>query len=139
MQILIAPTCRTYRRYATVLRSALGTAVRILDAFHVVRLGFAAVDAVRCRIQRDQTATAAAVRSVSSRVSARRGCSGTASCRARRGEPRGWRGLCGLDEAGAFEVPPDTQVVLSMDDTVTTGRPRPFFDGSTVYCLAVSG
>jgi transposase len=27
----------------------------VLDAFHVVRLGFAAVDAVRCRIQREQT------------------------------------------------------------------------------------
>jgi transposase len=33
----------------------LGTAVRVVDAFHVVRLGFAVVDQVRCRIQRDQT------------------------------------------------------------------------------------
>jgi transposase len=32
-----------------------GDAVRVLDAFHVTRLGFAAVDAVRCRIQREQT------------------------------------------------------------------------------------
>jgi transposase len=30
-------------------------AVRVLDAFHVVRLGFAAVDQVRCRIQREHT------------------------------------------------------------------------------------
>jgi transposase len=44
-----------YRGYATALRSVLGTAVRVLDAFHVVRLGFAAVNAVRCRIQREQT------------------------------------------------------------------------------------
>jgi transposase len=33
----------------------LGDAVRVLDAFHAVRLGFAAVDAVRCSIQREQT------------------------------------------------------------------------------------
>ena len=44
-----------YRGYATALRSVLGTAVRVLDAFHVVRLGFATVDQVRCRIQREQT------------------------------------------------------------------------------------
>jgi transposase len=44
-----------YRGYATALRSVLGAAVRVLDAFHVVRLGFAAVDAVRCRIQRETT------------------------------------------------------------------------------------
>src|SRR5947209_17312105 len=44
-----------YRGYASAVRSVLGTAVRVLDAFHVVRLGFAAVDAVRCRIQDEQT------------------------------------------------------------------------------------
>ncbi len=44
-----------YCGYATALRNVLGAAVRVLDAFHVVRLGFAAVDAVRCRIQRQQT------------------------------------------------------------------------------------
>lgn len=33
----------------------LGGAVRVLDAFPVTRLGFAAVDAVRRRIQREQT------------------------------------------------------------------------------------
>jgi len=33
----------------------LGTAVRVLDAFPVVRLGFATVDRVLCRIRRQQT------------------------------------------------------------------------------------
>jgi transposase len=36
-------------------RSALPDAVRVLDAFHVVGLGFAAVDDVRRRIQHEQT------------------------------------------------------------------------------------
>jgi transposase len=40
-----------YRGYASALRTALPHAVRVLDAFHVVRLGFAAVDDVRRRIQ----------------------------------------------------------------------------------------
>ena len=44
-----------YRGYAIALRTALPDAVRVLDAFHVVRLGFAAVDDVRRRIQREQT------------------------------------------------------------------------------------
>ena len=44
-----------YRGYASALRSALPDAVRVLDAFHVVRLGFAAVDDVRRRIQQEQT------------------------------------------------------------------------------------
>ncbi len=44
-----------YRGYARALRAALPDAVRVLDAFHVVRLGFAAVDDVRRRIQREQT------------------------------------------------------------------------------------
>ena len=44
-----------YRGYATALRTALPHAVRVLDAFHVVRLGFAAVDDVRRRIQRELT------------------------------------------------------------------------------------
>jgi transposase len=42
-----------YRGYASALRTALPHAVRVLDAFHVVRLGFAAVDDVRRRIQRE--------------------------------------------------------------------------------------
>jgi transposase len=44
-----------YRGYASALRTALPHAVRVLDAFHVTRLGFAAVDDVRRRIQREQT------------------------------------------------------------------------------------
>jgi transposase len=44
-----------YRGYASALRTALPHAVRVLDAFHVVRLGFAAVDDVRRRIQRELT------------------------------------------------------------------------------------
>ena len=43
-----------YRGYASALRTALPDAVRVLDAFHVVRLGFAALDDVRRRIQQDQ-------------------------------------------------------------------------------------
>jgi transposase len=41
-----------YRRYATALRTALPHALRVLDGFHVLRLGFAAVDDARRRIQR---------------------------------------------------------------------------------------
>jgi transposase len=44
-----------YRGYATALRTSLPGAVRVLDAFHVVRLGFDAVDRVRRRIQQQQT------------------------------------------------------------------------------------
>jgi transposase len=44
-----------YRGYACALRASLPHAVRVLDAFPVVRLGCAAVDQVRCRIQREQT------------------------------------------------------------------------------------
>jgi transposase len=44
-----------YRGYASALRTALPHAVRVLDAFHVVRLGFTAVDEVRRRIQREDT------------------------------------------------------------------------------------
>jgi len=44
-----------YRGYASALRTALPDAVRVLDAFHVVRLAFAAVDEVRRRIQRQDT------------------------------------------------------------------------------------
>jgi transposase len=40
-----------FRGYATALRTALPQATRVLDAFHVTRLGFAAVDDVRRRVQ----------------------------------------------------------------------------------------
>ena len=44
-----------FRGYATALRTTLPGAVRVLDAFHVTRLGFAAVDEVRRRVQQDTT------------------------------------------------------------------------------------
>jgi transposase len=40
-----------FRGYATALRTSLPHAIRVLDAFHVTRLGFAAVDDVRRRVQ----------------------------------------------------------------------------------------
>jgi transposase len=42
-----------FRGYATALHSQLPGAVRVLDAFHVTRLGLAAVDEVRRRVQQD--------------------------------------------------------------------------------------
>jgi len=42
-----------YRGYARALTLGLPAAVRVLDAFHLVRLGFAAVDDVRRRVQQD--------------------------------------------------------------------------------------
>ena len=42
-----------FRGYATALTSQLPSAVRVLDPFHVVRLGLAAVDDVRRRVQQD--------------------------------------------------------------------------------------
>jgi transposase len=44
-----------FRGYATALRTGLPHAVRVLDAFHVTRLGFAAVDDVRRRVQQQTT------------------------------------------------------------------------------------
>jgi transposase len=41
--------------YATALRTTLPQAVRVLDAFHVVKLGFDAVDQVRRRVQHETT------------------------------------------------------------------------------------
>ena len=40
-----------FRGYATALRTQLPGAVRVLDAFHVTRLGLAALDEVRRRVQ----------------------------------------------------------------------------------------
>jgi transposase len=40
-----------FRGYATALRIQLPDAIRVLDAFHVTRLGLAAVDEVRRRVQ----------------------------------------------------------------------------------------
>jgi transposase len=44
-----------FRGYATALRAELPAAQRVLDAFHVTRLGFAALDEVRRRVQQDTT------------------------------------------------------------------------------------
>lgn len=44
-----------FRGYATALRRSLPRARRVLDAFHVTRLGFAAVDEVRRRVQQHST------------------------------------------------------------------------------------
>lgn len=47
-----------FRDYATALATELPHAVRVLDAFHVVKLGLGVVDEVHCRVQQD-TLTAA--------------------------------------------------------------------------------
>jgi transposase len=44
-----------FRGYATALNTELPQAVRVLDPFHVVRLGLACVDDVRRRVQQAQT------------------------------------------------------------------------------------
>lgn len=44
-----------FRGYATALSTSLPHATRVLDAFHVTRLGFTAVDEVRRRIQQETT------------------------------------------------------------------------------------
>ncbi len=52
---VVAASLDPYRGYAAALRTGLPAATRVLDAFHVTRLGFAAVDEVRRRIQQEQT------------------------------------------------------------------------------------
>ena len=44
-----------FRRYASALSTSVPAAIRVLDAFHVSRLGFAAVDDVRRRVQQEST------------------------------------------------------------------------------------
>ena len=44
---------RPFRGYATALAAALPDATRVLDAFHVVRLGLQALDEVRRRVQHE--------------------------------------------------------------------------------------
>ena len=44
-----------FRGYANALRTCLPQATRVLDTFHVTRLGFAAVDDVRRRVQQQTT------------------------------------------------------------------------------------
>jgi transposase len=45
------PISRPFRGYGAALSAGLPHAVRVLDPFHVVRLGFACVDDVRRRVQ----------------------------------------------------------------------------------------
>jgi transposase len=52
---VVAASLDPYRGYAAALRTGLPAATRVLDAFHVTRLGFAAVDEVRRRIQQELT------------------------------------------------------------------------------------
>jgi transposase len=52
---VLAASLDPYRGYAAALRTQLPGAVRVLDSFHVTRLGFAAVDDVRRRIQQELT------------------------------------------------------------------------------------
>ncbi|MEP6665235.1 MAG: transposase [Nocardioidaceae bacterium] len=49
-----------FRGYATALHATLPDAIRVLDAFHVVKVGFDVVDAVRRRIQQETLGHAAA-------------------------------------------------------------------------------
>ena len=44
-----------FRGYATALSTQLPAAIRVLDPFHVVRLGVSCVDEIRRRVQRDTT------------------------------------------------------------------------------------
>jgi transposase len=44
-----------FRGYATALATQLPAATRVLDPFHVVKLGLRCVDDVRCRVQHDTT------------------------------------------------------------------------------------
>lgn len=50
---IVTASLDPFRGYATALRTSLPDAVRVLDAFHVVRLGQAAVDDVRRRRQQE--------------------------------------------------------------------------------------
>ena len=50
---IVTASLDPFRGYATALRTSLPEAVRVLDAFHVVRLGQAAVDDVRRRRQQE--------------------------------------------------------------------------------------
>ena len=44
-----------YRGYATALRGSLPDAIRVLDPFHVLRLGLSCLDEVRRRVQQQTT------------------------------------------------------------------------------------
>ena len=53
---IVVASLDPFRGYATALSASLPHAVRVLDAFHVVRLGQAAVDDVRRRVQQQTLA-----------------------------------------------------------------------------------
>jgi transposase len=54
-QRVVTASLDPFRGYATALTAQLPDAVRVLDPFHVVRLGLSCVDEVRCRVQQEQT------------------------------------------------------------------------------------
>ena len=70
------PPLDPFRGYANAIRDELPDAVAVLDAFHVVQLGIAGVDAVRRRVQQDTSGTVATRMIRSTRSVA---CCGTAS------------------------------------------------------------
>jgi transposase len=50
---IVTASLDPFRGYATALATQLPQATRVLDPFHVVKLGLTCVDDVRCRIQQD--------------------------------------------------------------------------------------
>lgn len=50
---VVAASLDPFRGYATALSAALPDATRVLDCFHVVKLGFTCLDDVRRRVQQD--------------------------------------------------------------------------------------
>ena len=50
---IVTASLDPFRGYATALAAQLPKAVRVLDAFHVVKLALTCVDEVRCRTQQD--------------------------------------------------------------------------------------
>ncbi len=79
-----------YRGYATALTASLPDAVRVLDAFHVVRLDQAAVDDVRRRRQQETSDGAV---TATTRSTAAGGCCAAGSPPCPSGSGRGWSEL----------------------------------------------
>ena len=83
-----------FRGYATALHQQLPHAVRVLDPFHVTKLGLTALDQVRRRVQHDSTGIAVIV--------ATRSTGSAASCAAApTGSPSGPGVGCGPDSSPA--------------------------------------
>jgi transposase len=74
-----------FRGYANALRTTLPQAIRVLDAFHVVRLGLDALDQVRRRVQQD---TWGAAGTLGTRCSASASCCAVATTTTRSGRGR---------------------------------------------------